>query len=183
MKREHFIDAAACVLIGTVVWLLYGNVVRLWWMYDDAYHIHIALEHRWVEYFANDRLWLSLTNRLFTPLLLASYDSELSLFGIDARPWYVVQLIELSVAAIFCFGVLRLWLGTALSTAGALLFVGGLPVANIVRELMLMHYIESVALIALSVLAFVISLRSSQFWLLYVSAALYLAAMLAKEIA
>ena len=107
MKRGVLIDAAACIAIVIAVWLLYGRITRLWWMYDDANHIHDAVRHRWPEYFVSDRFWLSIPNRLFTPLLSVSYDAELSLFGLNARPWYVMQLAWLIADAI-CLFALRL---------------------------------------------------------------------------
>ncbi len=182
MKRTYLIDAAACVLLSVVVWLLYGKILRLWWMYDDANHIHDAVLHRWFEYFTNDRLWLSMPNRLFTPILSASYDGELSLFGLNARAWYLTQLAWLVVDALSLFALLRLWMSTAMSATGALMFISGVPVAAMAAQLMVMHYWQSIALIALSTLTFVLAMRRSQ-WMAYVSAVLYLFAMLAKEIA
>lgn len=186
MKRPHFIgaiDIAACVALIAVVWLLYGKVLRLWWTYDDAYLIHIAVARRWIEYFSNGEVWRSMPQRLFTPLLTSSYDTELSMFGLNARAWYVMQLVVLSIAAIAVYAAFRLWFIPLLSFAGVLLFVAGAPVCSIVTELMLIHYLESLALAALAAVAFVRGIRTSRRTWVLASAALYLAAMLAKEIA
>src|SRR6266568_971865 len=110
MKRAHFIDAAACALLCAVVWLLYGRVLRLWWTYDDAFLIHIAATRRWWEYFVASDVWRTMPQRLFTPLLTASYDSELSLFDLHSGRWYVLHLLWIAIAAVSFFAVLRLWL-------------------------------------------------------------------------
>ncbi len=120
---------------------------------------------------------------LFTPLLTASYDSELSLFALDTRAWYAIQLIELAIAAVVVFACFRLWVASFNAAGAALLFIAGVPLCNVATELMLMHYVESIALAGLSLLAFVHGLRSSRRALLLLSAFLYFAAMLAKEIA
>src|SRR6202022_2531310 len=149
-----------CLIWG--VWLLYGKVLRLWWTYDDAYLIHIAVVRRWIEYFSNGEVWRSMPQRLFTPLLTSSYATELSMFGLNARAWYVMQLVVLSIAAIAVYAAFRLWFIPLLSFAGVLLFVAGAPVCSIVTELMLIHYLESLALAALAALAFVHGIRTSR---------------------
>ena len=176
-------EALACASLAAAVVLLYRKVTRLWWTYDDAYLIHIASVRRWTEYFANGDVWRSMPQHLFTPLLTVSYDSELSAFALNARRWYAVQLVELALAAICVYFALRLWLAIAPALTGALLFVAGVPLCSIVTELMLVHYLESVALAAVATILFVRSLRDRRVWLLFFSAAVYLAAMLAKEIA
>src|SRR5436305_5144935 len=175
-------DALAGVSLAVAVALFYRKVTRLWWTYDDAYLIHIASVRRWTEYFANGDVWRSMGQRLFTPLLTVSYDSELSAFGLNAERWYLVQLVALAIAAITIYAALRLWVAVAPAFAGALLFVAGVPMCTLVTELMLVHYIESIALAALAAIAFVHGLRRRRLWLILLSGVLYLAAMLAKEI-
>ncbi|HEX9458558.1 MAG TPA: hypothetical protein VGA84_05405, partial [Thermoanaerobaculia bacterium] len=153
-------EAFACAALAAAVALLYRKVTRLWWTYDDAYLIHIASVRRWTEYFSNGEVWRSMPQHLFTPLLTASYDSELSAFALNAKRWYTAQLIELAIAAIAIYLVLRLWLAIVPAFAGALLFVAGVPLCSVVTELMLVHYLESIALAALATILFVRGLRS-----------------------
>ena len=176
-------DTLACASIAAAVALLYRKVTHLWWTFDDAYLIHIASVRRWTEYFANGEVWRSMPQHLFTPLLTASYDIELSAFALNPRRWYTVQLIELAATAIAIYFVLRLWLAVAPALGGALLFVAGVPLCTVVSELMFVHYIESVALTALATMLFVRGIRERRARLVLLSAAVYLAAMLAKEIA
>ena len=55
-------------------------------MSDDAYHLHTVSAHRVRDFFADAAVWRAMPNRLFTPLLQASYDVELSLFGLELKP-------------------------------------------------------------------------------------------------
>jgi hypothetical protein len=176
-------EALVCASLAAAVVLLYRKVTRLWWTFDDAYLIHIASVRRWTEYFTNGEVWRSMPQHLFTPLLTASYDSELSAFALNARRWYTVQLIELALAAIAIYFALRLWLAIAPALGGTLLFVAGVPLCSVVTELMLVHYIESITLAAIATILFVRGLRDGRAWLILLSSIVYLAAMLAKEIA
>ena len=181
--RSLRIDAVACGGLAAAVLLLYRKIVALWWMYDDAYLIHIAVVRRWTEYFANRDVWQSMPQHLFTPLLTASYDVELSLFGLNARAWYALQLVEVAAVSIAIYAALRLWLTRPYAFGGALLFLFGVPLCNLATELMLMHYMESLGLAVLSLVTFVLAARTARPALFVASAALYLAAMLAKEVA
>ena len=162
--------------IAAVVWILFHKITRLWWTYDDAYLIHLAVVHPALDHFFGGSLWHSMPQQLYTPLLTASYDAELSLFGADGSRFYAVHLIELMLAAVAIFAAMRMWLDNIRASFGALLFILGAPVVNVATELMLMHYIESIILGAIAVILF-----KREHWIL--SAIAYLAAMMAKEVA
>jgi hypothetical protein len=181
MKREHSIDVAAVLALAALVVALYRKVARLFWTYDDAYLLHIATVRRWGEYLTNGEVWRSMPQRLFTPLLTITYDSELSLFGLEPRWWYLGHLALLAAAVTAVYATLRLWLPPLLAFSGAALAALGAPVANLATELMLAHYLEAIALGALSVVFVVRGVRRGRPSI--ASALLYLAAMLAKEIA
>jgi hypothetical protein len=181
MKREHSIDAAAALGLLLLVVALYRKVARLFWTYDDAYLLHIATVRRWSEYLINGEVWRSMPQRLFTPLVTATYDSELSLFGLQPRAWYVVHLAMLALAVTAVYFAVRLWLPPLFAFCAAALVALGAPTANVATELMLVHYLEAIALGALSVIAFVRGVRRGR--TSFASAVLYLLAMLAKEIA
>ena len=121
--------------------------------------------------------------QLFTPLLTASYDAELSLFGPAASSFYQFHLVLIAVLAVVIFATKRLWLPPPAAAGVALTFIAGVPMVTLSTELMLVHSIESIILGALSIALFVLAIRRSRPTLSIASAALYLLAMFAKEIA
>lgn len=199
--RRKLADALLVAAILLTVALLYRKVTRLWWIWDDTYLLHIASEHAPLDYFTKGDVWLSMPQQLFTPLLIASYDAELALFGPNPRPFYVAHLAELALLAVALAFTLRLWMSCAAAACAALLFLVGTPTAVMANELMLMHYVQSMILATGSAALFGWRFRaaevqrcrvepsSSEPLNLYTSAPLlasalfYLLAMLAKEIA
>src|SRR5438477_4976144 len=183
MKRAHFIDVAVCVLVIILTCLLYRKVVRLWWTWDDAYLIHIAALHSARDHFFRSAIWLSMPQQLFTPILTAAYDTELTLLGADPRRFYLVHLAELSLTAAALYATLRFWMSRAAASCAAIVFTSGATLCTMATQLMLMHYILSVLLGVVSVALFTMALRSRQNLIGILSAIVYLTAMLAKEIA
>jgi len=177
------VDALIVVAIILTVALLYRKVTRLWWTWDDAYHLHRAVELRVIDYFIDGSVWLSMPSQLFTPLLGASYDAELSLFGPNSVPFYVVQLTELAILAVALAFALRLWMSRAAAACASFLFLTGTVVTVMAMQLMVMHYIQSVILSIAGAALFAMAMRSGRKLPGILSAALYLLAMLAKEIA
>jgi hypothetical protein len=181
--RRKLLDALLVAAILLTVALLYRKVTRLWWIWDDTYLLHIVSEHRVLDYFVDGSVWLSMPQQLFTPLLTASYDAELSLFGLNPLPFYVVHLIELAALAAALAFALRLWMSGAAAACASFLLLVGTPAAVMAARLMLMHYVESVILSIVAAALFAHAMRSGRKLPAIMSALLYLAAMLAKEIA
>lgn len=200
-KRPRLLDVVLVALLALLTIVLYRKITRLWWTYDDAYLLHVAVVHPAPDHFIGGSIWRSMPQQLFTPLLTASYDSELTLFGFDARDFYAVHLGELALAAIALYLLLRLWLDPLVAATAAALFIAGASSTNIATELMLMHYVIAVILGCASVGLFVIAVRRGSGFgvrastgapearrpktehLAVFSALLYLLALLAKEIA
>lgn len=159
---------------------LYRKAIRLWWTYDDAFHIHVSVVRSWTDAFTESDIG---PHRLFVPLLLAAHEALLELAGLDADTWYRVQLALLAACAIAVFAALRLYVTTLPALAGALTFIAGPALCSVITQLMAMHYLQAILLAALSVIAWVVGVRRRSIRLEVLSAALYLAAMLAKEIA
>lgn len=176
-------DAGGCALLAAAVALLYRKVLALWWMYDDAYHLHTVITHDAGRFFTDPAVWRAMPNRLFTPILQASYDGELALFGMEPRRFYAVHLLEMVLAAIAVYAALRLWTSWLPALAGAMVFIAGAPMASVATQLMVMHYLEAIILGAVAVIAYVIAVRRGRPPLAILSAVFYFAAMLAKEIA
>ena len=181
--NRRVVDLVLAVVLALSALLLYRKITRLWWTYDDAYLLRIAAAHPARDHFAGGAIWRAMPQQLFTPLLTASYDAELSLFGPAARSFYEVHLVLIAVLAVVIFATARLWLPPPAAAVVALIFIAGVPMVTLSTELMLVHYIESIILGSLSIALFVLAIRRSQLSLSIASAALYLLAMLAKEIA
>lgn len=176
-------DALIVVAILLTVALLYRKVTRLWWTWDDVYHLHIVAEHRLLDFFTNGALWLSIQSQLFTPLLSTTYKAELACFGPNPLPFYVVQLIELAAVAVALCFTLRLWISRAAAASASFLFLTGTVVTVMATQLDVMHYMHSALLSIGSAALFAMALRRNRTLLGILSAALYLLAMLSKEIA
>src|SRR5207244_6656760 len=108
-RPERLIDVGIAALLFLAVWLLYHDVLRLWWTYDDGYHLHTAVTYSVWQYFSDPVVGRSIVSHLFTPLLQASYDVELSIFGLTPAWFYAVHLIQIAVAAVLVYATARLW--------------------------------------------------------------------------
>jgi hypothetical protein len=181
--KSRAADIVLAVLLALASLLLYRKVTRLFWTYDDAFLVHVAIEHPARDHFIGSALWSTLPQPLFTPLLTATYDAELSLFGLKPAGFYAVDVTLIALLAVVVFVTLRLWWPPGASAAAALLFIAGAPVCAAATKLMVVHYIESLILGTIAIALFVVSVRRSITSLSIVSAVFYLAAMLAKEVA
>jgi hypothetical protein len=164
--------SVAAVLAGAVV-LLYRKSLRLYWTYDDPWFLHVALMRRWTEGFTHADVW---RHNLFTPLLTATYELFVAAFWLEPRRWYAAQLVLLVAVALAIYAALRLYVAVMPAAAGALLFAIGPPLAHATVTIYVIHYLEAMLLGALSLIAFE-KRRDAM------SALLYFAAILAKEIA
>src|SRR4051794_21786825 len=160
--RRKLADALLVAAIVLTVVLLYHKVTRLWWLWDDTYLLHIVSEHRMLDYFADGSVWRSMQQQLFTPLLTASYGTEVALFGLNPVPFHVVHLLELAAIAIALAFALRLWMSRAAAASASFLFLVGTPAAVMAAQLMLMHYIESVILSIVAAALFARGMRSER---------------------
>ena len=178
--------AAIPLALAVAAWLLYGSVLRLWWTGDDFFHLRYQLTHRTLWYFFDASGYRDFPSKLLTPLLFLSLDVDRWLFGLEPRPFYLHQLLSLSLCPTALYGVLRLWLARSWSAAGAWLFLIG-PVTASLALVLAHHYVETILLCALAAAAWAGALRrapAARAWsLAWVSAALYFAACMMKEIA
>lgn len=184
--RKTAADAAVLLALCGAGWLLYGSVLRLWWTGDDFFHLRYQLDHRPLWYFFDASGYRDFPAKLLTPLLFLSLDVDRWLFGLEPRGFYLHQLVSLSLCPPVLYAVLRLWLRRLWSAVGAGLFVIG-PVTASLALVLAHHYVETILLSALAVAAWAAALRrvpSRGSWrFAWLSAALYFAACLMKEIA
>jgi hypothetical protein len=183
--RRAAAEAAIPLALTGAAWLLYGSVLRLWWTGDDFFHLRFQLDHRTLWYFFDAAGYRDFPSKLLTPLLFLSLDLDRWLSGLEPRPFYLHQLLSLSLCPAALYGVLRLWLSRSWSAAGAWLFLIG-PVTASLALVLAHHYVETILLSALAVAAWAAALRRApaRAWgLAWLSAALYFAACMMKEIA
>jgi hypothetical protein len=182
--------AAADLLAGLALlvlpWLLYGGALELWWTQDDFFQLRFTARHGPAGYLLDPEVWRQLPNRVLSPLLFASYDLDLALAGLDPAAFYGHQLLSLGLAALALYVLLRLWLPAPWALLGGGVFLLGPAVASLAPLLMVRHYPEALALALVSAVAFVAAARRRGGPARVgagLSALLYLAASLAKEIA
>ena len=177
--------AAGGLLLAT--WALYRGVLGLFWLSDDFFNLRWV--HAWgpADYALEPEVWRQLPFRMLTPLLFASYDLDLTLFGPRPRPFYVHQLLAIGLAAAALYALLRQWLPRGWALFGGWLFLAGAPVLSLAPLVMVRHYPECVLLAAASAWAWVAALRSPRQVAAHAwagaSGLLWLLAGLAKEIA
>jgi hypothetical protein len=175
LKRTR--DVAFCLLLSALCFLLYRKVVRLWWTYDDVYLVHLAIDHTVADEFFSASVW---PQKLFTPLVLAVYEADLSLFGLAPARFFVVHLAVLVLSTLAFFAALRLWLSPIRAATGALLYAASVPIVSLITEISGIHYFMGILFGSLATIFYVLALRRRP-WLTFLSAFLYLLAMLAKE--
>lgn len=176
MKRTR--DLVICLLLSALCFLLYRKVVRLWWTYDDAYLVHLAIDHTVVDEFFNASVW---PQKLFTPLVMAVYESDMALFGLEPARWFVVHLFVFVFSVLAFYAVLRMWLPPSRAGAGALLYAASVPVVSLITEISGIHYFLGILFGSLATIAYVFALRRERVWLSALSAFSFFIAILAKE--
>jgi hypothetical protein len=175
-------DGLAAAALAAAVWFLYGGIIKLWWTGDDLFHLHFLSMRPPLAYFS-PQVWSLFPNKMFTPLLLLSYEADLALVGWNPDGFHAHQLLVCSVAAGMVYATLRSWLSPGFAWAAALLFVLGIPFAAWVIEVPCRHYIEGLIWAALALWLFVKAMRGRPVAALTVLSSLfYLLAMLEKEV-
>jgi len=185
--RRVAAEAGIALALAGAAWLLYGPVLRLWWTHDDFYHLRYLLTHRPGWYLFDASGFREFPAKVFTPLLFLSLDADRRLFGLDPHLFYLHQLLVFALCPAVLYGVLRLWLPRLWAAAGAWIFLIGPVTASLAPLLMVRHYVESILLAAMAVGAWAMALRrqpgKGAWGLSCLSATLYFAASMAKEIA
>ncbi|HEV2852355.1 MAG TPA: hypothetical protein VHC97_06080 [Thermoanaerobaculia bacterium] len=175
-RRAVLTEAGIALALAAAAWLLYFPVLRLWWIYDDFYHLRYLMTHRPGWYLFDAEGFRGFPAKVFTPLLFLSLDVDRRLFGLDPRLFYVHHLAAFALCPAVLYGVLRFWLSRLWAAAAAWIFLLGPVIASLAPLLMVRHYVEAILLAALAVAAW----TRGRPW---ISAALYFAACMAKEIA
>ena len=183
--RRALVDAGIALALAAAAWVLYVSVLRLWWTHDDFFHLRYLLTRRPFWYLFDASVHRELPGRVLTPWLFLSIDLDRRLFGLEPHAFYVHQLAALSVCVAALYGVARLWLARVWAAIAVWIFLIGPVTASLASMLMVRHYVETIVLAALSVAAWARAVRGPpRAWRwAWLSAALYFAACMAKEIA
>ena len=176
-RPDILISVAAAGLLAAI----YAATTSLWWTMDDAFHLHFLTQNPGLSYLSAP-VWQTLPFRMLTPLLFASLQFDLWLFGFHAKPFYAHQVIAIAVAGAATYWLFRLWFDRITALTGTLLISLGAPVISMAVQLMLRHYVEGWVLATLSSLAFVVGVRTARPALSLLSALLFLLSALAKEV-
>ncbi|HEX2164967.1 MAG TPA: hypothetical protein VHM02_13565 [Thermoanaerobaculia bacterium] len=182
MSRRRAADVAAAAALVALAFALYHRAAGFWWAHDDFFHLAYVAEHPPTAYALDPEVWRRLPFRMLTPLLMLSLDADLTLFGPRPGVFHLRQVAALGAAAAAVYALLRAWLRPAWSAAGGALFLAGPPVASLAALLMARHYVDGLLLAVASALAWVAALRRGSRGWAAASAALWLAAALAKEV-
>jgi hypothetical protein len=169
-------------LLSLLTFLVFGDVLSANWRADDTQILAHALRHNVLDNFFNPEVWRQLSPANLTPWVVASFEVDLLLFGLSPFGFYTHQLVAISLVAIACFMLLRLWLDQRFAFAAALIFILGLPTTAAANNLMTRHYVEGLLFACLAVYFCVRYLRQGQSKYLVVAALGYVLAISAKEI-
>jgi len=168
--------AAALMLLTTVI-VLYRKAVRLWWLYDDVWTLHVALARRWTMAFTDGDTW----HRTFTPLLDSTYEILIATAGLETTWWRVFDLGLLAACAWAVYLVLNLYLPPIPSFAGAFLFLVGAPLCAFATQLTLMNSLVALLLAVFATRLYVLASRRGSNLLNILSVVLYFIAVLADR--
>lgn len=180
--RSKSIDAAVAAALALLAVLVYRKVLGLWWMYDDAFILNILRRAQLGDVWHDRAIYARFGLPIFNPLLLASLKADLLRFGLDARAFYVHQLVAFALLPPLLYLLLRLWSPPLGAAAAAAVFTISGPTLQVVPQLMLRHYIEGAVLAIAAVIAFVLALWRRSWRLALLSAVFYFGAMAAKEV-
>jgi|GEM_PF-2435912 len=167
-------------LIVAATALFHISALEGWWVSDDPQILLHARHLSTWQIFFSPHHWRLLSSSNFTPLVTLSFKVDLALFGLDPRGFFVHQLIDVALAAILLFLLVRRYASSLAGAIAAMLFIISPQTILLARSLMLRHYLEGLVL-ALGALLIWDHPRwpARAPWF---AAAFYLGALCAKEI-
>ncbi|HEV2722080.1 MAG TPA: hypothetical protein VG323_18815 [Thermoanaerobaculia bacterium] len=162
--------------------LVYRKILRLWWMYDDAFLVNMLKPASLGDVWHDRALYAKLGRPIFNPLLMLSETLDLQRFGAEPHAFYVHQLVAFALLPPLLYLLLRLWAPRAAAAITAVVFTISGPSLQVVPQLMLRHYVEGAVLATASMILFVLAVRRQSWPLALGSAILYFCATSAKEV-
>ena len=173
--KSRILDVAVSVIIAAICAVVYRKITRLWWMWDDPYHLNLFPSTSFGDLFFSRHFWRAYPAQVYTPLQLVSLKADLLAFGLNANAFYLHQLAAVSLGAIALYFALRQILDPLAAGATALLAFLGPAFARTVPQLMTRHYFEGLIFVLGAWIAFARRRPA-------LSALLYFISTLAKEV-
>ena len=173
---------AVALALTALTFALYGGALGMWWTSEDpAILLHGQIHASWSTFFVPE-VYQTYNRISFTPGLIASFAVDWHLVGFRPALFYAHQLLALALAAGLLERLLRRYVSRLWSFLAAALFLVGVPVAGIASWLGVRHYVDGLVLALAAILCFRRGLSNhARAWTL-ASAALYLGAVVCKEI-
>lgn len=172
----------ATVFFVAMSFLIYHDVLKLWWTFDDPYILELVIFQNPIDFFLRPDIYQRLSIASFTPLVIASYALNYHLFGFEPQWFYAYQILLLGLLATGIFLLVRRWHSLTVAVWAALFFLLSGPAALSGHVLMTRHYVEGACWSLLSVLLLLSASKSngnSRYWL---AGTAYLASCLCKEV-
>ena len=165
-----------------LVLCLYHSALNGWWRWDDTHILKQAFSQTPLEYFFSPDAYQFLSLKNFTPWLIFSFDMDLNFLGLDPARFYARQLMDLWLAGVVTYFLLRLWVSTRWAALGGVLCIIGAPAATTVQQLMTRHYVEGLLFSLFALYLFLVSVREKKRFTPVIGAVFYFFAMGSKEV-
>ena len=107
---------------------------------------------------------------------------DLHFLGLDPARFYARQLMDLWLAGVVSYFLLRLWLPAWWAALGGALCIIGAPAATTVQQLMTRHYVEGLLFALVALYLFLVSVRGKRRFAPFLGAVFYFLAMASKEV-
>lgn len=172
--------AVTCLILFSG--LLFSGAMAGNWRWDDSQILLQLLQYPILDNFINPQVWQQFSPANLTPWLIFSFKVDLALFGANPQLLYFHQLAAITLASIFFYFSLSLWINKIYAFYGAILFLVGAPNFSIAEQLMTRHYIEGLGFCLLALICYVQHLRRGGILLLLTGSVFYMLAVTAKEI-
>lgn len=178
--KELFLVALSLIIIFIVFYN--SPVLHNFWMYDDLYVLKFATDYSFFEYIFNPHIWSQFSSANITPLVIVSYAFDYFIFDFSPQGFYLHSLLALFILSLLTYMIMRMYISIGASLCGLLFLISSQVFAASSEILMFRHYIEGAVFSCLSVLFYIVALRSNRFYLTILTSIFYLLAMLCKEV-
>lgn len=154
-RAERAWDTAVGLLaLAALTLLLHHSALSGSWRADDPMLLSFAAAFSPQQYFLTREGMLTLSYASITPWAALFFDSNLSLFGLDARGHYAHMLAVLWATAAATALWLRRWLDAPLAWGAGALFLAMPPTGAVAQQLMTGHYAWGLLFSVLALWAF-----------------------------
>lgn len=182
-RAERAWDTAVGLLaLAALTLLLHHSALSGSWRADDPMLLSFAAAFSPQQYFLTREGMLTLSYASITPWAALFFDSNLSLFGLDARGHYAHMLAVLWATAAATALWLRRWLDAPLAWGAGALFLAMPPTGAVAQQLMTGHYAWGLLFSVLALWAFARAVQEDSVGWACGAAMLYGLAALCKEL-